>query len=360
MIRPTTQTKKLPVYVPGKPIEELQRELGVERVVKLASNENPLGPSKKVIEKVKNLANHVALYPDGNCFYLKRQISIHENVLPNELIVGNGSNEVLELIAHTYLEREDEAIMGEYCFIVYPIVTTLSQANIVRSKMPEMTHDLDDILSKITARTKIIFIANPNNPTGTKIPTNDLRKFIQEVPKNILVVIDEAYYQYMKPEDRLVSSNEIRENSNLVILKTFSKAYGLAGLRIGYGIGNKTIIDFLNRSREPFNVNSLAQAAAIEALNDQKHVRKSVDLNQSGMIYLKSELNKIPIKSYPSYANFLLLEFKFKGRTIYEELLKRGVITRPVDNYGLENYLRVTIGTEEENKIFINSLKEII
>jgi len=360
MTNPAIRIRNLPVYSPGKPIEELQRELGIEKVVKLASNENPLGPSRRVTEKIKNIANQVALYPDGNCFYLKKQISIHENILPNELIIGNGSNEILELIAHAYLNKDDEAIMGEYCFIVYPIVATLSQANIIRSKMPEMIHDLDDILNKITSRTKIIFIANPNNPTGTKVSTEKLKNFVQDVPSQVLVVIDEAYYQYMKPEDRLIASNEIQRNPNLVLLKTFSKAYGLAGLRVGYGIANKTIINSLNRPREPFNVNSLAQAAAVEALADQEHVIKSVELNQKGMVYLKSALNKIPVKTYPSYANFLLLEFRSEGRIIYEELLKRGIITRPLEDYGLKNYLRVTIGTEEENKIFVDSLREII
>ena len=357
MVNPSIRISDLPIYSPGKPIEELQRELGIQKAVKLASNENPLGPSKKVTERIRSIADQVSLYPDGDCFYLKKQISIHENVLPNELLIGNGSNEILELIAHAYLDKDDEAIMGEYCFIVYPIVATLSRATIVRSEMPEMTHDLDDILNKITNRTKIIFLANPNNPTGTKVSTEKLKNFFEQVPARILIVIDEAYHQYMNPEDRLVSSEEIRGHPNLVLLKTFSKAYGLAGLRIGYGVANKTIIDFLNRPREPFNVNSLAQAAAIEALADQEHVTNSVELNRKGMIYLKSELNKISIKTYPSYANFLLLEFKSEGRIIYEELLKKGVITRPLENYGLKNYLRVTIGTVEENEIFIKSLR---
>ena len=352
--------KNLPIYVPGKPVEELQRELGLERIIKLASNENPHGPSPKVVEAIKNQAPQVGLYPDGNCFYLKQKISIHEEVLPNEITVGNGSNELLELISHAYLSKEDEAIMGEYCFIVYPIVSTLAQATIVRSKMPNMSHDLDDMANKINSKTKVVFLANPNNPTGSKVQRGELESFIKEIPKQTVVVIDEAYCQYVKEGDRLKPSEIIKEHKNLIILKTFSKAYGLAGLRIGYCVADKALIDSINRAREPFNVNSIAQSAAIEALGDQEHIDECIKNNQEGMVYLKSELNKLSIKYYPSYANFLLLEFKAEARIIYEELLKRGVIVRPLEEYGMKNHLRVTIGTTEENKLFVQALKESV
>ena len=360
MVLKSERIRHLPTYTPGKPVEELQRELDIERIVKLASNETPHGPSPKAIEKIKQDSHHVGLYPDGNCFYLKQRISVHENVLPNEIAIGNGSNELLELLCHAYLDKGDEALMGEYCFIVYPIVSTLSQATIVRSKMPEMSHDLNDMADKINSNTKIIFIANPNNPTGGKISRADLENFINQTPKNTIIVIDEAYTQYVKESERLDVSEATKKHKNLLVLKTFSKAYGLAGLRVGYGVADKAIIENINKAREPFNVNALAQSAAIVALEDQKYIQKCVAMNQEGMIYLKAELNKLSVKHYPSYANFLLLEFKSEARLIYEELLKRGVIVRPLVEYGMNNHLRVTIGTEEENKIFIEALGEVI
>ena len=360
MIKNANRINQLPTYVPGKPIEELKRELGIENPIKLASNENPLGPSPLALKKMQSIIKNVALYPDGDSYSLKRKICMIENVLPNQIIIGNGSNEVLELIAHSYLNKDDEAIMGEYCFIVYPIVTTLSEGKIIRSKMPDLTHSVDNILALITEKTKIIFIANPNNPTGTMISIDEIERLLEGVKSNILVVIDEAYCEYVKENQRLNVESMVNKWSNLVILKTFSKIYGLAGLRIGYGISNDKIISNIQKAREPFNVNLVAQEAAEAALDDKEHIKNSLDLNNIGILFLKNELTKMGIKTYPSYANFLLIDFGKPSKNIYEELLKKGVIVRQLDNYGLLNCLRVTVGKENENKFFINSLKEVL
>lgn len=349
----------LPIYKPGKPVEELQRELGFEKAIKLASNENPLGPSLSTIKKIQEGASFSHIYPDGDCFELKRKISEKEKILPNQIILGNGSNEVLELISHAFLNPRDKAIMGEFCFIVYPIVTELSEGIIVRAKMEDLILDLNDVLEKIDHETKIIFIANPNNPTGGRSTKKEIEGFLDKVPKSVLVVIDEAYAEYMGGENLNVSQS-ITKHENLIILKTFSKAYGLAGLRVGYGMANDEIISLLNKPREPFNVNQLAQIGAIAALDDQKHVEDSIKLNKKGMSYLKTEFNKMNIKTYPSYANFILLEFNSEARIIYEELLKKGIIVRPLENYGLKNHLRVTVGLENDNVKLVEALKEIL
>ena len=358
-VKGSVRINSLPTYKPGKPSDELQRELGFKNAIKLASNENPLGPSTLAIEKIKEAASTAHVYPDGDCHILKKKISFKEEILPNQIVLGNGSNEVLELIAHTFLDKDDEAIMGEFCFIVYPIVTQLSEANIVRVPMKNLALSLDDVLSSITQRTKVIFIANPNNPTGSRSTKKEMEIFLSQAPSNILVVIDEAYAEYMSGEN-LDVSKLIEKHENLIILKTFSKAYGLAGLRVGYGMGNSTLISLLNKPREPFNVNQLAQVAATAALEDIKHVDKSIELNKKGMGFLKSEFTKMNIKAHPSYANFVLIEFKSEARIVYEELLKRGIITRPLENYGLHNHLRITVGLESENVKLVSALKEIV
>jgi len=353
------RVNSLPTYKPGKSIDELQRELGFKDATKLASNENPLGPPQAAIESIKDFARLAHVYPDGDCYALKNKIAFNEEVLPNEIIVGNGSNEILELIAHAFLDKGDEAIMGEYCFIVYPIVSMLSEATIVRVPMENFSLNLDDIFPKIISTTKAIFIANPNNPTGSRSTKKEVEAFLEKVPSNIIVVIDEAYAEYMAGEN-LDVKKVIKKHENLIVLKTFSKVYGLAGLRVGYAMACARLVGLLNKPREPFNVNQLAQVAALAALEDKTHVEKSIELNKKGMIYLKSELTKMNIKSYPSYANFILVEFKSKARLIYEELLKEGVITRPLENYGLENHLRITVGLDDENVKLINILKKIV
>ncbi len=355
----SSRITSLPIYKPGKPIEELQRELGFQEAIKLASNENPLGPSPKAVKKIIEVAAFSNIYPDGDCFELKKKISVKENILPNEIILGNGSNEVLELIAHTFLQQGDNAVMGEFCFIVYPIVTKLSEATIRRVPMKNLVLSLEDVVREVNEHTKVVFIANPNNPTGGRSTRKEIEAFLERIPTNVLVVIDEAYAEYMQDENLNVSSM-IEKHHNLLILKTFSKAYGLAGLRIGYAMGTQELVALLNKPREPFNVNYLAQIAAATAIEDEKHVDDSVKLNKKGMTYLKSEFSKMNIKTYPSYANFILIEFNSEARIIYEELLKRGVITRPLENYGLLNHLRITIGLESENVKLVETIKEVL
>lgn len=355
-----TRISKLPKYVGGKPIDELQRELGIDRPIKLASNENPNGPSPKSLEALSKSILDVASYPDGDSYHLKRKICEKENILPNQIVIGNGSNEILELISHAFIEKDDEVIMGEYCFIVYPIVAMLSEARIIRSKMPNMTHDIQDIIDLVSDNTKVIFIANPNNPTGTKVPKEEIYKLLDSIPSNILVVVDEAYCEYLIKNQRMDVSKDLTKWKNLVIVKTFSKIYGLAGLRIGFAMGDNEIIDKIQKPREPFNVNSLAQSAAVAAMDDEEHLEKSFQMNISGMLFLKTEIVKMGLKIYPSHANFILLDFGCPAKNIYEELLKRGVIVRPLENYNLPNCLRITVGTQDENERFISGLKEVL
>ena len=350
----------LPKYIGGKPIDELQRELGIDKPIKLASNENPNGPSPKSLEVLSQNILDIASYPDGDSYYLKRKICDKENLLPNQIIIGNGSNEILELISHTFIEKDDEVIMGEYCFIVYPIVAKLSEARIIRSQMPNMTHDIQNIIDLVTNNTKAIFIANPNNPTGTKVPKASIYNLLDSIPSNILVVVDEAYCEYLVENQRMDASKDIAKWKNLVIVKTFSKIYGLAGLRIGFAMGDNEVIDKIQKPREPFNVNSLAQLAAVAAIDDKDHIEKSFQLNNSGMLFMKTEIAKMGLKIYPSHANFILVDFGCPARNIYEELLKRGIIVRPLVNYNLPNCLRITIGTQDENKRFVFGLKEVL
>ena len=350
----------LPKYVGGKPIEELQRELGISNPIKLASNENPTGPSPGAIDIMTKSLSKVSSYPDGDSYYLKRKICEKENLLPNQVVIGNGSNEVLELISHAYIEEGDEVIMGEYCFIVYPIVTMLSEGKIIRSSMPDLTHDIQNIKSLITEKTKVIFIANPNNPTGTKVSKTQIHDLLNSIPKSILVVIDEAYCEYVDETQKMNVQQDINNWENLIVIKTFSKIYGLAGLRVGYGMSNEKIIEKIHKPREPFNVNIIAQVAAAAALDDLAHIEKSQQVNSAGMFFLKTELKKMGLNTFPSYANFILIDFGIPARVIYEELLKKGIIVRPLENYNLPNCLRVTIGTEEEIKLFVTSLKEVL
>jgi len=360
LLKPSKRIFSLPKYTPGKPIDELERDFGIENAIKLASNENPLGPSPKAKEAIIEAAAKSHLYPDGDSYHLKKAIALREGILPNQIVLGNGSNEVLELIGHCYIEEGNEVLMGEYCFIVYPIVTMLSEGTIVRVDMPNLVHDIASFKSSITESTKVVFLANPNNPTGTIVSTEEIIGFLEFLPKNILLVVDEAYSEYVEPKYKLEVSSMINKYDNLLILKTFSKMYGIAGLRVGYAMGSVDLISNLEKAREPFNVNIIAQEAALAALDDDEHIARSIKVNNEGMLYLKTEISKLGLKTYPSYANFLLLEFPLDANNIYEELLKHGVIVRPLQNYNLSNCLRVTVGIREENQKFLNALKQVL
>ena len=359
-MKPLKQVSDLIPYVPGKPVEELERELGITGSIKIASNENPIGPSKLAISALQKSIGELNRYPDGDCFYLKKILAEKLGVKESNLIIGNGSNEVIEIIARTYLSDKDEAVYGEHAFIVYPIVTQAIGAGHVVSPMPELVHDLEDFASRITDKTRIIFLANPNNPTGTIFRKSEFEKFLDRVPDNVIVIVDEAYFEYVEDKEYPDSLEYLNLGKNIVTVRTFSKIYGLAGLRVGYGIGNEEIISYVNRVREPFNVNSLAQAAAEAALDDTEHIERTKSINNTGMEYLAAEFERLGIPYIPSYTNFILMDLETDPMPVYNSLLKEGVIVRPVGGYGLKSHLRVSVGLEEENKRFVTALEKVL
>lgn len=359
-MEPVDQVKKLVPYVPGKPIEEVEREYGIEKPAKLASNENPLGPSKLAIKALEETADQVHLYPDGDCFYLKKKIASFLNVKEGNLTIGNGSNDVLELIARTYLSKGDEAIYGQHAFIVYPIAVQSVGARHVISPMPHLVHDLKDVASRVTGKTKIIFLANPNNPTGTIFSKADFEEFLTAVPSSVLIVVDEAYFEYVDEEHYPDTLQYHGKAPNLITIRTFSKVYGLAGLRVGYAVASENITGYINRVRQPFNVNSLAQVAALAAMDDGDHLLETREVNKAGMEFLEKGFSGLGIEFIKSYANFILIDLRQDPMPTYHKLLEDGVIVRPVGNYGLKTHLRVTIGTEKENRKLLRSLKKVL
>lgn len=354
--------KNLKPYEGGKPIEELRRELGIEgKIIKLASNENPLGPSKKAVEAIKNIAGSVNLYPDGDSFYLKEKLAKRLGVSRDNVIFGNGSDELLELIYRTFAtDPKDEILYCYPTFVEYKIIGMSFGKKLVELPLKDFSYDIDALIEHINENTRIIFLNTPNNPTGTIIRRKDIERVIDSVNKDTLVVIDEAYYEYAIAEDDYEELLDLYKKGNVIILRTFSKAYGLAGLRIGYGIANEEIINYLNRVRPPFNVNIVAQNAALAALDDEEYIRKSVDTNKKGKAYLYREFERLGLKYVKTYANFILFDVGKDANVVYEELLKRGVIIRSMAPYGYKTMLRVTIGAEEENSIFIAGLEEVL
>lgn len=360
MIKPIPQIESLIPYVPGKPVEELERELGVTGAIKIASNENPLGPSPLALKAMAGALKDTNRYPDGDSFYLKNRLAEKLGVKPQTLIFGNGSNDVLDIAARTFMGPGDEAVMGEYAFIVYPLATQAVGAKSVISPMPGYTHDLRDMHSLMTDKTKIVFIANPNNPTGTMVKRGEVEWFIDNVPEDILVVIDEAYFEYVDDPGYPDTLEYHKSGKSILTVRTFSKIYGLAGLRLGYGIADEKIVSQMHRVRHPFNVSSVAQAAGIAALGDEEHIDKSRKINLEGLEYLSSELDKLGIKYAQSYTNFILIDFEKDPMGIYNDLLKEGVIVRPVGGYGLKTHLRVSIGLKEENERFVDALNKVL
>ena len=357
---PPSYVRELIPYVPGKPVEELERELGIRDAIKIASNENPLGPSALALRAVAEDLTRINRYPDGDSFYLKHKLAKRLDVKPENLIFGNGSNEVIEIVARTFMKPGDEGVIGEFAFIVFPIVTQAIGAKGILSPMPELKHNLRDMYNRITPKTKAVFIANPNNPTGTMVKRDELEWFLESVPEDIIVVIDEAYFDYVDDPDYPNSLDYRNLGKSIITVRTFSKIYGLAGLRLGYGVSSVEIISYMNRVREPFNVNSLAQLAAYAALDDTEHVTKSREINRIGFQYLTKELKKLNLAFAPSFTNFILLDLGSDAIPIYNALLREGVIVRPVINYGLETHIRVTIGLPEENERFIRAIKKVL
>jgi histidinol-phosphate aminotransferase len=345
-------------YQPGKPIEELQREYGVRDVIKLASNENPLGPSKAALAAMAQAAREVTRYPDGNGFSLKQALAEKLSLAPEQITLGNGSNDVLELLVRVFAAPGDEVIYSEHAFAVYPIATKAVGATGVVTPAQAYGHDLLAMKQAITSRTKLIFIANPNNPTGTWLPLDELKKFIESVPERVVVVLDEAYIEYLDEVEDTVAW--LGDYDNLVITRTFSKAYGLAGLRIGYALSNPEIADLLNRLRQPFNANSLAQAAALAALSDEAYLQQSRTANTAGMQQFIEGFERMGLPFIPSKGNFITVNVQTNAAEVYEELLYQGVIVRPIANYGLPQHLRISIGTEQENKRCLTALTDIL
>ena len=353
--------ENLPVYQPGRPIEEVARELGLDpnSIIKLASNENPLGPSRLGLAAMRQALKQVNLYPDGNAFYLKQKLAAKLGVTPANLILGNGSNEVIELIGHALLVPSAEVVVSQYCFAVYPIVTALFGAKLVVVPAKNHAHDLDAMLAAITPNTRVVFVANPNNPTGTTASREELARFVNAVPADVLLALDEAYIEFLnEPLDLLP---EIRSGAkpNLLLMRTFSKIYGLAGTRIGYGIGHPDFIAALEKIRQPFNINSVAQAGALAALDDTKHVEKTRKINSRGLRLYARTFRKLGLEFIPSQANFILVRVG-DGQRVFAELQKLGVIVRPMGGYQLPEWVRITVGTPKENKRCLEALKTVL
>lgn len=350
--------RKITPYTPGKPISELAREFGLREqdIVKLASNENPRGPGPAVRAAVAAAVDELARYPDGNGFELKAALARRYGVAESQIVLGNGSNDILELVTQAFLLPGDEVVFSQHAFAVYPLATNARGAICVEVPALDLGHDLEAMRSAINERTRLVFVANPNNPTGTWLPPAALEAFIASIPEHVLVVLDEAYNEYLPPELEAPSAAWIAHYPNLIVSRTFSKAYGLAALRLGYGLMHAQAADMLNRVRQPFNVNSLAQAAAVAALADTTYVAESRALNAAGMRQLVDGLSAMGVGHVPSHANFLLVEVG-DGSAVYQKLLAQGVIVRPVGNYGLPRYLRVTIGLPEENRRFLDALR---
>ncbi|MCK5640441.1 MAG: histidinol-phosphate transaminase, partial [Gammaproteobacteria bacterium] len=332
---------------------------------KLASNENPLGPGQKVMEAIQSCLPELARYPDGNGFKLKAMLAESHGVVLEQITLGNGSNDILELLARTFLTPEHEVVFSAHAFAVYPIVTQAVGAKAVITPTRDWGHDLQAMAEAITDKTRLIFIANPNNPTGTCLGATELQAFLKGVPENIIVVLDEAYFDYAHDadfgrDDYPDGIQWLAQYPNLVVTRTFSKAYGLAGLRIGYGVSHPQLADLLNRVRQPFNVNSLAMGAACVALEDRAHLSESLRLNREGMARLESEFTTMGLSFIPSSGNFIAVDVGRAGSDIYEALLYEGVIVRPVANYNMPNHIRVTVGLPEENERFITALRKVL
>ena len=350
-------------YQPGKPIEELERELGISNIIKLASNENPLGPSQSVLSAIQKSSEELCRYPDGNGFALKNELASFHGIDRDQITLGNGSNDILELLARAYTGPGVDIMFSEYAFAVYPIVTQACGATALVVPAKDWAHDLSAMAKSVTEKTRLIFLANPNNPSGTFFDKASFEKFMAAIAEDVIVVLDEAYFEYaeqLKKETYTSGLNYLSRYPNLVVTRTFSKAYGLAALRIGYSISNSQIADALNRVRQPFNVNSLAMSAALAALQDQNYLEKSVELNTSGLKQLGDGFKKLGLKYIPSVGNFVSVSFKQDANKIYNDLLHEGVIVRPIANYSMPDFLRVTVGLPEENSRFLTALKKIL
>ncbi len=351
----------LPVYQPGRPIEEVARELGLPAadIIKLASNENPLGPSRLAVAAMRRALAQANLYPDGNAFYLKQRLAAKLDVTPSNLVLGNGSNELLEFIGHALLGPGAEAVASEYCFAVYPIVTALFGARLVVTPARDYGHDLEAMLAALTPRTRVVFVANPNNPTGTIAPREELARFVSAVPEEIALVLDEAYIEFLDQPPDLLPEVRSGRRPNLVLLRTFSKIYGLAGLRLGYGIGHPDFMAQLEKIRQPFNLNAIAQAGALAALDDTAHAERTRRTNARGLRFFARAFRRLGLEYVPSSANFILVRVG-QGERVFEAMQKLGVIVRPMGGYQLPGWVRISIGTPKQNQRCLEGLEKVL
>ena len=352
---------QLPVYKPGRPISEVARELGrpAEEIIKLASNENPNGPSPAALAAMEKELKTLHLYPDGNAYHMKQKLAAKLGVMSGSVTLGNGSNEIIELVGHVLMQVDSEVVVSEYCFAIYPIVAQMFGAKLITVPARHFGQDLNAMVGAITPNTRVMFIANPNNPTGTMASAAELIAVVEAIPPHVLLVVDEAYFEFLtKPCDLLPY---IRSGSrpNLLLMRTFSKIYGLAGLRLGYGIGHPDLIAALEKVRQPFNINSLAQAGALAALDDTAHVEKTRKANLEGLLFFEQAFKGMRLEFVPSVANFILVRVE-EGQSIVDALQQKGVIVRPMSGYGLPEWIRISIGTEAENKRCLNALRDVI
>ncbi len=353
------QLRNLAVYEPGKPIEETARELGVDprTIVKLASNENPLGPSPKAIQAMRAAAEDAHLYPDGGGFYLCKAIAAKLGLALENVILGNGSNEVIEFLGHAFLDLDDDVVTSQYAFIVYKLIATSFGARTIETPSPDFQQDLEAMLDAITPKTRIVFIPNPNNPTGTLISQREIDRFMSRVSENIIVVFDEAYFEFLDHPPNTLQF--VRDDRNVVVLRTFSKIHGLAGLRVGYGVARPDLIEVLHKTRQPFNINSIAQAGALAALKDEAHQRETKRVIDEGFAYLQEQFTEMKVRFVPGVANFLMVNVG-DGPTVFQKLLARKVIVRPLKGYNLSEWVRISVGTMEQNRKCIAALKQIL
>ena len=351
--------KKLPTYQPGRPIEEVARELNLpaESIIKVASNENPFGPSPLALAALQKAIAGVNLYPDGNAFYLKQKLAAKLGVETTNLILGNGSNEIIEFVSHALLETGSDVVVSQYCFAIYPIVAKMFGANVLTVPARDYGHDLPAMLRAITTNTRIVFVANPNNPTGTLAPREEVIKFVNDVPDDVLLVMDEAYIEFLDDPVDLVPLIRLGARKNLVLMRTFSKIYGLAGLRVGFGIASPELVSAFEKIRQPFNLNLLAQAAALAALDDDDHVRRTRANNFTGLRFFEKALRSLNLEFVPSSANFILVRVG-NGQRVFDAMQKLGVIVRPMGGYQLPEWIRVSIGTQKENERCLGALQK--
>ncbi|MEJ2428120.1 MAG: histidinol-phosphate transaminase [Deltaproteobacteria bacterium] len=359
-IRVPDYIASLKPYPPGKPIEELERQYGLRDSIKLASNENPLGSSPLALEAIKSHLENLRRYPDGSGYHLKHRLSQRLRVEESSIVLGNGSNEIIDLIIRTFVQPREEVLMSVPTFLVYPLMTQAVGARAVKVPQKYFAHDLEAMAEGVTKQTRVVFLDNPNNPSGTVINRKDFETFRSRIPQDIIIVLDEAYMEFADTAQTLSGVEYLNDSPPVISLRTFSKAYGLAGLRIGYGVMPPEVADYLNRSRQPFNVNSLAQVAALAALDDEEFLKETQKVVREGLAFLYGELDKLQLRTHATQANFFLIEVGYDGQKVYEAMLRRGVIVRAMNSYGLDKCIRISVGRPEENARFVKALKEVL